>query len=127
MILAAATTRPPADGLAFTAVVYGLVLTLWTLTSTARGTALSTTQHAAGAVLGLAGAGIGAAYLVSLAGGHRPPSTGTNVGYALAAILLLPLAWPRGAASMKPRMAAGSACVAALALTVVVLRLRVTW
>lgn len=126
-MIVAATPRPPADGLALTAVVYGVVLTVWAFVSTARGTRLTTTQHAAAVVLGLAGAGLGVAYLVSLAGGHRPPSTGTNVGYALAAILLLPLAWPRGGATMKPRMAAGSACLAVLALTVVVLRLRVTW
>lgn len=125
MILAA--SRPPADGLAFTAVIYGVVLTVWTLATAARADRMTPAQHAAGAVLGLAGAGLGVAYLASLATGHKPPSLGTNLGYAAAAILLLPLAWPRGAATMQPRMAAGSACLASLALTVVILRLRVTW
>lgn len=126
---AAATVqgRPPADGLAFTAVIYGAVLTVWTLLSTVRSRALTHAQHAAAVVLGLAGAGIGGAYLVGLAGGHKAPSVGTNLGYAVAAILLVPLAWPRDPGALKPRMAAGSACLACLALTVVVFRLRVTW
>lgn len=124
---AATAARPPADALAFCAVVYGVVLTAWTGASVVRGSTLSAAQHGAAVVLGLATAALAVAYARSLALGHRPSSVGTTLGYCGAALLLLPLAWPKDAAALTPRMAAGTACLAALAVTVVVLRLRVTW
>jgi hypothetical protein len=123
----AAALRPPVEGLAQTAILYGVALTLWTLVSAALAAPLRPVQQAAGGILGLAGAAVGIAYLIDLAGGHETDTPWVTVGYALAAILLLPASWPRGRTAEQPRLAAASACIGCLALTVVILRLRVVW
>jgi hypothetical protein len=124
-VIVAAVQRPPADALALTTVAYGAVLTGWTAVDAARGTGVRPLQSAAATILGLAGAALSAVYLLSLASGHRSDEPWVSVGYALAALLILPLAWPKS--EPRPQLASATATIATLAFTVVVLRLRVTW
>lgn len=117
----------PVNGaLSTIAIVLSLLLAAWSFVAAARDRAPDRVQLVGLVVVEASLVALIAAAVVSIAGGERPVSAGTFVGYCITALLLPALGWIL--ARMEPTRW-GSVIVGAVCVTVPVLvvRLQQTW